>query len=105
MLAPSPAPPTVMLRPPELPRFDPSSPDIDAMSIETASVMHPEMPPPVNTNTMLPQTPPADLHVIDESDTHSVPPAPVRPSRLRALYRLAPKSAPLTLTLPPPVLP
>ena len=93
-----------MLRPPELPRFDPSGTEIDAMSIETASVVDPNMPPD-NTNTLLPQTPPADLHVIDVSDTHSVPPAPVRPSRLRALYRLTPKSAPLTLTLPPPVLP
>jgi hypothetical protein len=94
-----------MLRPPELPRFDPSNPEIDAMSIETASVMDPIMSPTVNTSTMLPQTPPADLHVIDVSDTHSVPPTPVHPTRLRALYRLVPKSAPLTLTLPPPVLP
>ena len=94
-----------MLRPPELPAFHPSNPDIDAMSIETASVMDPSMSPPVNTSAMLPQTPPADLHVIDVSDTHSVPTAPVRPSRIRALYWLAPKSAPLTLTLPPPVLP
>ena len=75
------------------------------MSIETACVMDPTMSPPVNTNAMLPPTPPADLHVIDVSDTHSVPPPTVRPSRLRALYLLAPKSAPLTLTLPPPVLP
>ena len=85
--------------------FDPSIPEIDAVSIETASVMLPTMSPPVNTNTMLPQTPPPDLHRIDVSDTHSVPPPPLRPSRLRALYRLVPKSAPLTLTLPPPVLP
>ena len=94
-----------MLRPPELPTFDPTSPEIDAMSIDTASVIDPTMSPPVNANAMLPQTPPADLHVIDVSDTHSVPPAPVPPSRLRALYLLAPKSPPLTLTLPPPVLP
>ena len=74
------------------------------MSVDTASVVDPTVPPPVKASVMLPQTPPADLHVIDEFDAHSVAPAPVCPSRPRALYWLPPKPAPSTLTLPPPVL-
>jgi hypothetical protein len=96
---------TVMLLPVAGFAFPIKKPDNKEISKERAALIDPEADPRETTKNRLPSDPETDLHVIDVSDTHSVPPAPVRPSRLRALYRLAPKSAPLTLTLPPPVLP
>ena len=45
------------------------------------------------------------MHTTNDSDTHSVACAPVICTRAPAQYRLVPKSAPLTLVLPPPAPP
>jgi hypothetical protein len=104
-LVPKSAPLTVMLLPPVVPRFITNTAETELESYDPASVNDPDASPAVIDTRRLPSTPAAALQTAELSDTHSVACAPVHPARSLLLYRLVPKSAPLTVMLLPPVVP
>jgi hypothetical protein len=105
LLVPKPTPHTDTLLPPVVPWFDAPIPDKPPPSYEPAPDTDPTSTPDDTRSRRLPSIPIATFPAKPVSDIHSVACAPVMPTRTPALYRLVPKSAPLTLMLPPPVPP
>ena len=105
LLVPSPTPLTDTLLPPVVPWFAAPIPDNPPPSYEPAPDTDPTSTPDDTTSRRLPSIPIPTFPTKLVSDTHTVAEAPVICTRAPAQYRLVPKSAPLTLMLPPPVPP
>ena len=76
------------LAPPVVASFPPLQLDPVPTSYELVSVVDPLRPPTLITTIKLPSAPPTTLHTNVVSDTHSVPSAPVFPTRERPLNLL-----------------
>ena len=85
---PKPAPIKLTLAPPVVASFPALQLDAVPTSYELPSVVDPLRSPTLITTIKLPSAPPATLHTNVVSDTHSVPSAPVFPTRARPLYLL-----------------
>ena len=105
LLVPNPIPLTDTLLPPVVPWFAAPIPDKPPPSYEPAPDTDPTSTPDDTTSRRLPSIPIPTFPTRLVSDNHTVAEAPVMCTRAPAQYRLVPKSAPLTLMLPPPVPP
>ena len=99
------APLTVRLPPPVVAWFARATPVIHPTSYVPASDTVPVIDPAVTTARTLPPSPDDALHDTELSDTHPVPSHLVPPAPAPTLYPAAPRSLPLTVTLPCPVVP